>query len=75
MLRDKRTDAKSDIVRWVPHLKNENFKKIKKALEIPSFYTIVPKIMIITCTVSEIWYVIDVIVIFHFGLFFALLPP
>ena len=31
--------------------------------------------MIIYCTVPEIWHVTDVIVIFHFGLFFALLPP
>ena len=31
--------------------------------------------MIIGYTVPEIWHVTDVIVIFHFGLFFALLPP
>ena len=31
--------------------------------------------MIICYTVPEIWHVTDVIVIFHFGLFFALLPP
>ena len=31
--------------------------------------------MIICFTVPEIWCVIDVIVIFHFGLSFALLPP
>ena len=55
-------------------LKNENFKK-RKNLVISSFYTSVPKIMIIGFTVSEIWYVMDVIVTFHFGLFFALLPP
>ena len=30
--------------------------------------------MIICYTVSEIWCVMDVIVIFYFGLFFALLP-
>ena len=54
-------------------LKNENIKNEKKALEI-SFYTSVPKIMIICYTVLEIWCVTDVI-IFHFGLFFALLPP
>ena len=48
--------------------------KLKKRLEI-SFYTSVPKIMIICYTVPEIWHVTDVIVIFHFGLFFALLPP
>ena len=34
----------------------------------------IPKIMIICYTVPEIWCVMDVIVIFHFGLFFALLP-
>ena len=56
-------------------LKNENFKQIKKRLEIWSFYTSAPKIMIIWYTVPEIWCVTDVIVIFHFGLFFALLPP
>ena len=35
--------------------KNENFKKIKKHLEISSFYTCVPKIMIRWCTVPEVW--------------------
>ena len=39
-----------------------------------SFYTSVPKLMIICFTVPEIWCVTDVIVIFHFGLFFVLLP-
>ena len=54
-------------------LKNENINnKKKKRLEI-SFYTSVPKIMIICSTVTEIWCMTDVI-IFHFGLFFALLP-
>ena len=38
-------------------------------------FTSVPKIMIIGYNVPEIWHVTDVIVIFHFGLFFALLPP
>ena len=57
-------------------LKNENFnnKKRKKRLEIPSLYTSVPKIMIICYTVPEMWQVTHVIVIFHFILFFALLP-
>ena len=55
--------------------KNENFNTMKKSLEISSFYTIVPKIMIICFIVPEIWRVTDVIVIFHFGLFFTLLPP
>ena len=49
-------------------------KKWKKHLEISSFYICVPKIMIRWCTVPEIWCVTDVI-IFHFGSFFALLPP
>ena len=40
---------------------------------ISSFYTRVPKIIILCYTVPEIWRVTDVI--FHFGLFFALLPP
>ena len=48
-------------------------KKWKKPLEI-SFYTSVPKLIIICYTVPEIWCMMDVIVIFHFGLFFALLP-
>ena len=47
-------------------------KKLNKHLEISSFYTCVPKIMIRRCTVPEIWCVTD-ITIFHFGLFFALL--
>ena len=46
----------------------------KKQLEISSFYTSAPKIMIICCSVPEIWCVTDII-IFHFELFFALLPP
>ena len=65
---------------FYPHnsLKNQNLNKKwrkKKRLEISSFYTIVPKIMIICYTVPEIWHVTHVIVIFHFGLFFALLTP
>ena len=48
-------------------------KKWKKNLEILSFYTSVPKIMIICYTVPEIWCMTDAIVIFHFRLFFALL--
>ena len=46
----------------------------KKGLEISSFYTSVPKNMIICFTVPEIWHVIHVI-IFHFGLPFAFSPP
>ena len=44
-------------------------------MEISSFYINVPKIMIICYTVPEKRCVMDVILIFHFGLFFALLPP
>ena len=50
-------------------------KKWKLHLEISSFNTSVPKIVIICFTVPEIRHVTNVIVIFHFGLFFALLPP
>ena len=48
-------------------------KKWKKHLEISSFYTSVPKIMIICYTVPEIWCMTDVIT-FHFGPFLALFP-
>ena len=55
--------------------KNHNFeKKRKKRLKI-SFYTNVRNIMIICYAVPEIGCVTDVILIFHFGLFFALLTP
>ena len=40
--------------------KNENFKKQKKCPKISSFYTSIPKIMIIGYTVPEIWHVTDV---------------
>ena len=53
---------------------NQNFEKMKKHLEISSFYTSVPKLMIICHTAPEIWYITNVICIFHFGLFFALTP-
>ena len=49
------------------------FKKWKIHQEISSFYNSAPKIMIIYYIVPETWCVTDVIVIFHFGLFFA--PP
>ena len=55
--------------------KNQNFKKWEKHLEISSFYTSVPKNMIIGYTVPEICHVTDIIVIFHFGLFLALFYP
>ena len=47
-------------------------KKWKKLLEISWFYTSVSKIMIISYTIPEIWRMTDVIVNFHFGIFFAL---
>ena len=50
-------------------------KKFKKWVEISSFYKCVPKNMIRWCMVHEMWCMTDVIVIFHFGLFFALLLP
>ena len=49
-------------------------KKRRKILEILSLYTVVPKIMILCYTVAEIWHMMDVIVIFHFGLSFTY-PP
>ena len=52
-----------------------NFKKMKKSLKISSFYTSELKIMTICYNVPEIWHVMHVIVTFHSGLFFALLPP
>ena len=55
--------------------KIKNLKNWRKRQEISSFYTSVPKIMIICYTIPGIWRVTDVSVIFHFGLFFALLPP
>ena len=54
--------------------KSKILKRWRKIVEISSFYTIVPKSMIIGYTVRDTWHVTDVIVIFHFGLFFALLP-
>ena len=50
-------------------------KKKKKCLEISSFYRSVPKIMIISYTVPEIWHVTDVIVSFHFLAIFCPLTP
>ena len=54
--------------------KNENLKIIKKPMEISSCCTSVPKIMIMCYTVPVMWCMMDII-IFHFGLFFALSPP
>ena len=47
---------------------------MRKTPDILTFYKIVPEILIIGYTVPEIWHVTDLIVIFHFGLVFALLP-
>ena len=56
--------------------KNQNKKKMwEKNLDMSSFYTSVPKIMIVCYTVPEIWCMMDAIAIFYFGLFFALLHP
>ena len=45
----------------------------KKCMEISSFYTCVPQMTIIWCMFPEIWSVADII-LYCFGLFFALLP-
>ena len=50
-------------------------KRKKKAWRYHHFTQVIPKIMIMCYTVPEIWYVTDVIFSFHFGKFFALLPP
>ena len=55
--------------------KNQNFEKLKKCLEISSFYTRATKIMVICYNVPEIWGITDVTVIFHSQVFFALLHP
>ena len=46
-----------------------------KILEISSFYTSVPKLMIICYTVLEIWCMTDVIAIFILSNFFPVYPP
>ena len=53
--------------------KNQNFGKMEKHLNISSFYTRLPKIMLICFTVPEIWRMTDVIFIFNFRLLFALM--
>ena len=55
-------------------LKNDNFKIMKKSLEISAFYTSVTKIMIIGYTVPDIWHVTDVIVTFILGYFLPFYP-
>ena len=54
--------------------KKSKFKKYEKTLDISSFYTSVPKIMIVCYTIPKIWHVTGVIVIFHFELSFSILP-
>ena len=54
--------------------KQQQQQQQKKILGISSFYTIIPKILIICYTVFEVWYLMNVIAIFRFGLCFALLP-
>ena len=56
---------------YSPKNQDQNFEKMKKNAWICYHFT---QIMIICYTVPEIWCMTDVI-IFHFGLFFALLPP
>ena len=54
--------------------KNENFNKMKKmAGSVIILHKCIKKIMVTCYTVPEIWHMTHVIVIFHFGLFFALL--
>ena len=55
--------------------KMKRSRKWKKLQEISSFYISAPTLMIICHTGPEICCVTDVIVIFHFGLFFPLLSP
>ena len=55
--------------------KNQNFKKNYKVSGDIIILHKCTKITVICYIVPEIWHVIDVIVIFHFRLFFALLLP
>ena len=55
--------------------KKWKLQKRKKHLEISSFYTSVPKIIIICYTVPEIWCVTDVIIIFSFWAIFCPFTP
>ena len=52
---------------YPPNTLKMKISKIKKTLEISSFYTGVPKIMIICYTVPEILHMSDVIVVFILG--------
>ena len=55
--------------------KMKAYKKWKNHLEISSFNTNVPNIMIICYIAPEIWHMPDVIVIFHLGLFLPFYSP
>ena len=57
-----------------PNLKKQNFEKMKKSVEILSFYTCVQQTTIIWCMVPEKWST-EGRIFCYFGLFFALLPP
>ena len=57
-----------------PAQKMKISKNREKYLEISTFYTSAPKIMIICYTVLEIWCMADVIVVFHFGQFLPFYP-
>ena len=61
---------------WIGTIKSSSSEVISllRSLEISSFYANVPKIMI-TCYTAPAICVTDVILIFYFGLCFALLPP
>ena len=54
--------------------KNQNFKNMKKMLEVSSFYKCVPKTTIIWGTIPELWSKRDIIFC-DFVPFFAFLPP
>ena len=55
--------------------KSENFKTMKKHLEISPFYTSGPKIMIMCYAILQIRHMTHIIVVFHFGqLFFPFTP-
>ena len=51
----------------------ENLEKMKKTLEISSFYTSAPKVMVICYTILEIWRVTNLI-IFIVGYFLSFYP-
>ena len=56
------------------NLKNQNFEKMKKSLQILSFYTCVQQTTIMWCMVLEKWST-EGKIFCHFRLVFALLPP